>query len=793
MRNALTFLLIWILIQSFVCAQTVDSTSIKHKFDTYLKNNFQEKIYVHTDKNSYMAGEIIWFKIYNMEAYTNRPISYSKVAYIEVLDRENTAVLQSKIELTNGSGSLYIPVTLTSGAYTLRCYTSWMKNFDPSYYFHKGLAIYNSLKKEETQVTEVKKKYGVQFFPEGGNLVLGMKSKVAFKAVDSEGKSFNFRGCIVNTSGDTVARFSPSRDGLGTFHFEPSQLQDYKVSITPVNEKPFFGQFPRIYARGAVMSTTFASDSILNVSVQSNLESEGSYTLFVHSGHHTVFTHSLNAKSISEGFKVPFKLLGEGISHLTLWNSAQQPLCERLYFKKPIETAEIDVLTSKKDYYTREKVRVEVRETAGGKPLNAKFSLAVYKVDSIDVQDEDIFTSLWLTSELKGRVQNAQSYLKNYSEEAIDYLMLTHGWRRFKWEDVLQERKADLKFLPEPQGHIITGRILDRNSKQPLTGRNAFLSIPGQRIQLYTSYSNKAGEISFYTRDFFNSSSGIVVQTDPRKDSLAHIEVNSAFSSSFSDYICGQYDFRDSADDLLQRSIAMQVNNAFRGKLLNKQYLLPVDSSAFYQRPEKVYKLDNFVRFKTMEEVLREYVSEINVGVRKKDYHLSVFDTERNEFHSSSPLILIDGLPVFDGGTTLIKYDPLKVKQLEVVTSGFTYGNNVFAGVASFRTYAGDLGGLELPSHATAMDYEGLQSQREFYSPMYEGDSEITSRIPDYRTTLFWKADNETSKEGFSTINFFTSDLPGKYYVVVQALSKDGHAGSQIAEFNVNRKNFSKN
>ncbi|WP_207423463.1 hypothetical protein [Desertivirga brevis] len=789
MKNGFSLLLVCLLLPFYALAQKFDSTSITHKFNTYLKNTLQEKIYVHTDKSSYMSGEIIWFKIYNVEAYTNRPISYNKVAYVEVLDEQNTAVLQTKVDLSHGSGSLYIPITIATGAYTLRCYTSWMKNFDPSFYFYKDLAIYNSLTKEEAPGTAVRKKYAVQFFPEGGNLVLGLKSKVGFKAVDSEGNTFHFRGCIVNPSGDTVARFSPSDDGIGTFYFRPEQIQDYHVLIAPVNENPFSVQLPRIFERGAVMSTTFGADSILNISVQSNLESEGSYTLFVHTGYHTVFTRTLSSKSIAEGFKVPYKDLGEGISHLTLFNNAQQALCERLYFKKPLKLASVEVLTDKKNYSSREQVKVSVRETVRGKALKTSFSISVFKVDSIATPYDDISTYLLLSSELKGRIPQVSSYLKEYSEEKMDHLMLTHGWRRFKWEDIIQEKKPDLKFFSEPQGHIISGRILEKETNRPLADRNVFLSIPGQRIQFYTAYADKSGEFNFLTKDFSDSPLGIVVQTEPRIDSLARIEIRGPFSSNHSDYKPAKFNFKTSVEDLLQRSVAMQVNNAFNGRLLNNRIPRTIDSTSFYQQPEKIYKLDNYVRFKTMEEVLREYVSEINVAVRKKDYYLSVFDKERNEFHSSSPLILVDGVPVFDDGTTLIKIDPLKVKQLEVVSNGYIYGNNRFSGIASFRTFKGDLGGLALPTHATVIDYEGVQEKRVFYSPMYDGDWITSSRIPDYRTTLFWNGTNETSQEGTATVNFSTSDLTGKYHVVVQSLSEEGFSGSQVAEFEVYSKN----
>jgi hypothetical protein len=149
---------------------------------------------------------------------------------------------------------------------------------------------------------------------------------------------------------------------------------------------------------------------------------------------------------------------------------------------------------------------------------------------------------------------------------------------------------------------------------------------------------------------------------------------------------------------------------------------------------------------------------------------------------------MIDGVPVFDEGNAIIKFDPLKVKKLEVQNRAFVYGQHIFHGIISFQTYKGDLAGFELPKQALVMDYEGMQNKKEFYSPMYEGDNAQASRLPDYRTTLFWSANNQTGTDGKARLGFFTSDLAGKYLVVVQSLSDKGQLGSQVLEFNVLKK-----
>ena len=136
--------LLFITVGARLSAQSTVNT-IKAVFSQYKAHTFSEKIYAHTDKNYYLAGEILWFKLDNTDATFHKPADLSKVAYVELLDSANKPVLQAKIGLRNGegNGSLYLPVNLSSGNYLLRAYTNWMKNFDPVFFFQKKITVVN--------------------------------------------------------------------------------------------------------------------------------------------------------------------------------------------------------------------------------------------------------------------------------------------------------------------------------------------------------------------------------------------------------------------------------------------------------------------------------------------------------------------------------------------------------------------------------------------------------------------------------------------------------------------------
>ena len=150
------------------------------------------------------------------------------------------------------------------------------------------------------------------------------------------------------------------------------------------------------------------------------------------------------------------------------------------------------------------------------------------------------------------------------------------------------------------------------------------------------------------------------------------------------------------------------------------------------------------------------------------------------------PLVLVDGVPVFDMDKVM-KLDPLKMSRLDVLARRYILGYNSFDGIASFTTYKGDLNGFELDPHAIVVDYEGIQLQRKFYAPEYETEQQLTSHLPDFRNLLFWEPEVKTKSDGKETLGFYTSDLPGKYAIVLQGINASGMSGSQVVFFDVKR------
>ncbi|HEY2347575.1 MAG TPA: hypothetical protein VGH64_01105, partial [Puia sp.] len=240
------------------------------------------------------------------------------------------------------------------------------------------------------------------------------------------------------------------------------------------------------------------------------------------------------------------------------------------------------------------------------------------------------------------------------------------------------------------------------------------------------------------------------------------------------------------SDALLDHSIAEQVQHIYSAYHLNRFSMQAVDTNSFYVEPDEKYILDNYTRFQTMEEVIREYVVSTNVVQKRNRFKLFLAIRSQKEFFKDAPLILIDGVPFFDANE-LFQQNPMKIRRLDLLNREYSIGYQNFKGIVNVTTYKGDLDGIRLDTHPMVLDYPGIPEQREFFSPKYETEDQISSRMPDYRTLLFWSPRILTGNDNKKILNFYTSDVPGHYAAVIMGLSESGIPGVQTVYFSVKK------
>lgn len=782
--TSLTFILILISCASFAQGNQLDS--LNKKFNRYRKQDLQEKIYAHTDRTSYLTGEIMWFNLYYVDASFHHALDVSKVAYVELIDNTNQSVLQTKVKMNKGggNGSLFMPATLSSGNYTLRVYTNWMKNFNPDFYFHQTVTVINpfiKLDKEAAATGAVK--INAQFFPEGGDLINGLPARVGFQFTDKEGRGFNLKGAIVNERNDTISRFKAERFGLGSFSFTPQAAENYRAVVKDLKGTYQFFPIAKGKESGCVMHVEEKENELEIQITRTNDESVPFIYLFAHAREITLKSETKFFQKDKATFTINKKDLAEGINQFTLFDDQLKPLAERLYFNKPAQDLKLSIASVQKNYTNRQKI---VLNASANK--DAQFSVSVFKLDSLNsIKPQTLFEYLWLSSDLGGKIESPEFYFSEdpNAKEATDLLMLTHGWRRFNWNDVLTN-KNQITYAPEYRGHIINGKIFDLNNN-PAKGITTYLSSPGKVLRIYGSKSNTKGEIRYEIN--LTGNEKIIVQTNTTLDSTYHFEITPPFSDKLSNYSIPPFQLSPSLESkLINRSVGMQVQDIYYKDKIN-QFITPLkDSVAFFGKPDEAYNLDDYTRFPIMEEVLREYVPGVMVRKRKDGFHFMVVDKVNKALFREDPLVLVDGMPVFDADRVMA-FDPLKVKRLEVLDREYFIGPLGLHGIMSFTTYTNDLSGFPIDPKALTIDYEGLQLHREFYSPQYNNADERNNHLPDQRSLLYWNPSISGKKDKPFQVDFYTSDMPGTYQVIMQGITADGSAVSSSYTFTVTKEN----
>jgi hypothetical protein len=771
-------------------AQDQGADNLRAQFSHYQSANTQEKLYVHTDKTFYLAGETVWFKIYMVDASYHKPVSTSSISYIEILNYDLKPVVQTKVPVTNGSGSgsVILPGFLASGNYILRAYTSWMRNFSPDFYFERTIHIVNTLKISAVPPL-AKTPPSIQFFPEGGTELFGPAGKIGFKTMNGEGHGLDCRGVIVNQNNDTITRFQSLHNGMGNFQLKPEKNSTY-YAIVKLNDSTIRQKLPDATDRGFSMSVSESETGKYKIEVRATGDfNNNPVYLFAHTRQ---LVKNVQVNTIKDGaavFIVDKNDLGDGISSLTLFNNLRQPVCERLVFKRPAALLDIHAKPDQIIYNTRKPVHIDLTtDSTNNKLLTANLSLSVFMIDSLQRLPElNIVSWLFLNSDLKGRIETPEYYFTNPDktvDEALDNLLLTQGWRRFKWNDVIENIKPDFEFLPEIEGPVVNGRVINKQTGAAVGGAVAWLSIPGADYAFTSATSDALGTVRFGFKDVYKNNV-LVLQPALMKDSNYRVDILPSFSDKFSSKPFHSLALSRSDENiLLNRSIGNQVENTYAIEKKRQVIKLNLDTTSFYGRADKVYNLEDFTKFQTMEEVMREYIEDVRVRKEGEKFNFKVRNHLFNTYFEEDPLILLDGIPVADA-SKIIALDPARVRKIELVLYNYYIGSSVFEGIVNVKSYSGELGAAQIDPNSLVVEYEGLQQQREFYSPKYDSREAEESHVPDFRNVLYWAPQIITGSDGKSQVTFYTSDLKGKFAVVVQGITADGLPGKATTIFDV--------
>ena len=469
----------------------------------------QEKVYLHFDNTAYYMGEKMWFKAYVIRSDNNHPTNVSKVLYVELLDRSGNVLDTQKLpidKMGQTDGTFDLNKVLAGGFYEVRAYTRYMLNWDSSWLFSRVFPIFEQPQKEgdyshstlsdnvwqeresETNIENVAKKSSqknnkandskIAFFPEGGHLVEGLASRVAFEVKDKKGLPVNGQGELLEDNHE-ICSVQTVADGRGFFFYTPQVGKSYTLVLKDAKGKSYKQELPAAESMGCVVRVQRSGKAWqVNLATSASLPSDS--LGLVLTAHGTLKYLNVIANTPQLSFTLPDTAVEDGVNRVSVISQNGQILADRLFFQYPRTLMDsIGVQVKEKSLLPSQNINLSFHTLP-----STTFSLSIRDAEKEkNVASLDCENWLLLAGELRGYVYRPDYYLESDDEahrQAADLLMMVQGWRRYDLAQMMGKKKFEILY-PVEKGLSIIGKLKAPNKKQTVANQNL-------RFRLYNEH-----------------------------------------------------------------------------------------------------------------------------------------------------------------------------------------------------------------------------------------------------------------------------------------------------------------
>ena len=617
--------------------------------------------------------------------------------------------------------------------------------------------------------------FDVKFFPEGGALINVPHQNVAFKAQGADGFSKEIEGFLFNSKGDTLTNFRSEHNGMGIFTMNPVNNETYYVTVRTNDSITKRFDLPAIEPKGISIAMSHYKQEI-RYEIQKTEATEWPQKLFLlaHTRGKLAILQPINPKRTFG--KMNDSLFTEGITHFMLIDEQGNALSERLIFVPDHKPNQWQITTDQPTYGKREKVSLQIAaKDSEGNPVEGTFSVSITDRKSIqpDSLADNILSNLLLTSDLKGYVEDPAFYFLNQDARtlrSIDYLMMTHGWRRHKMENVLRTPSLNFTNYIE-KGQTISGRIMGFFGANVKKGPICVLA-PKYNI-IATTETDEKGQ--FIVNTSFRDSTTFLVQARTKKG-FAGVDI---------------------LMDPPQYPVATHKAPYFNGATtFMEDYLMNTRDQYYMEGGMRVYNLKEVTVTAKRERPSSKsiYTGGINTYTVEEDrlqgYGQTAFDaasrlpsvtiTNGSEIHirnNSEPAIIVIDDIVYEDASDILK--DIQVSDMSSISllrgaDAVILGPRASGGAVVIT--------LKDPRNLPARPAQGIitytplgySESVEFYHPTYDTPEKKNAQRSDFRSTVYWNPELRLDAEGKATIEYYTPDSTAPEDIIIEGVDKNG-------------------
>ncbi len=649
-----------------------------------------------------------------------------------------------------------------------------------------------------------------QLFPEGGDLINGVASKVAFKAVGPNGLGVEAKGTVTDNAGATVANLASQHLGMGVFTFTPQAGKTYKANITFADGSQNSYPLPIAHEEGITISADNSNANNLMVKISTNdgflNKNKGKlFYIVAQNGETICFAAQTALNTTTYTSPIPKTKFPSGVLKITLFSDRGQALAERIVLIQRNDLLNITMKSTQPVYTIRDKVIMNVTANKDQKPVEANMSVTVVdetKVPYDEQSERTILTNLLLTSDIKGYIEKPNYYFTNVNDKTIadaDVLMLTQGYRRFTYKDILANIYPPIKFQYE-SGITVSGTL--RNSTGlPISKANIGLQIPDRKI-FKNTVANVAGEFNFPNLVIPDSTKvTISAKNNPYGNNVMIMMNGDQFQPVTANI--NEPDGIVNIDSVLTPYLNNAKTRAANSNVLKEVVVrataIPTVKKQTHADhpaltglnpdPDHVITSAQFAACNFLLQCLQGNMG----GLTYNDNNLYI-SRSYNQGDKRPVQIYIDGLSV-----DYMALQPILTSDVESVeifyndglssinkmtgTNGVLVVNTKI--VPKVKLTKAEIMALLIPKNNEISIFpRGYSESRMFYAPKYEV-TKVSAIGGDLRTTILWNPNVITDKNGNATFQFFNADGKGTYRAIIEGIDSDGNIGRYVYRYKV--------
>ncbi|MFI5160955.1 MAG: Ig-like domain-containing protein [Sphingobacteriales bacterium] len=650
-----------------------------------------------------------------------------------------------------------------------------------------------------------------QFFPEGGYLINGVRSRVAFKALKPDGLGIDSKGTVTDNTGAVLAEFTSQHLGMGVFAIQPEDGKTYKANLTFADGTKTSFDLPTARDEGINMSLNNNNKDTLSLKITANdifFHKNQNKTFYVIAQSNGVICYAAQTvlKSAVYGANIPKDKFPTGIVQVTVFSSKGSPLSERIAFIRHDDLLSLNLKSDRSTYSRRQKVAMTFSAKNKTAPVEGNFSVAVVDEGLVPFDEGDettILSHLLLTSDLRGYIEKPNYYFSHTDDKAnadLDILMLTQGYRRFSYKSIIADKIPPITFLPE-QGIEISG-TLRTNSGLPVSKGVVRMMIPDKNFSSQAT-TNADGAFRFANVLVSDSSKVTLNARDNISGSNMVITVNSITGPPTTQYInpVGGISNIDSAIHAYLENNKKQLNSLNIPHMLNEVVIKakPNERRQGHQDYPTLSGLpmeaDHTIpgsNFKGCP-VFAQCLAGAGPGLTYDNGQLYI-SRDYNSGSRKPVQIFVSGMEVDFNYLNNVNSD--MVESVELFNSdgfsGINRGTDT-KGVLEVNMKKAPVG--EKISKEQLMDMlpkpylvtltpGGYNASKLFYSPKYTNPATANTGV-DLRSTIYWNPVVVTDNNGAASFNYYNADGIGTYRAIIQGIDKDGNVGWFVYRYKV--------